>query len=463
MALVRGTLAVSPAEVLAGEPAEAHVTLSNAGTVGATGYAVAVDVVSGPDATVHASTPASVDLAPGETRDLVLALDTAGLAPSSYVVLLRGGVPPASLDRAGLAVHGPIAPPSPHAPAEGASVDTPHPLLVVNDASSSGGAALTYEFQLFSDAALAHALPGVTGVSEQPSWTSWRVAAALAEDTPYWWRARATDGFSTSPWSAVASFVVDAVNRPPSAPVADTPAPGARVASRQPALTVRNAVDPEGQPLLYEFRLASGPDMADVVVSAADVTEGLGLTAWTVPLALDEDALYYWSARASDGVNLSPWSAPAGFRVDSVNGSPSAPRPLSPVDGHDVATLTPPLVVANATDPDGDPIAYGFEIDVRPELDSPDRQVSPALPPGITGETTWMPAGPLVENTEYFWRAHASDGRTETPSVVASFFVNVADDPPSAPVPLDPVDGRTVGRRRRRSACATPPTRRATR
>jgi subtilase family serine protease/flagellar hook assembly protein FlgD len=444
-AVVRGSLAVSPAEVLVGESAETHVALEDVGTLPVAGYPIAVEVVSGPEATVHVSASATVNLAVGETYELALALDTSGLAPSSYVVLLRGGGSTASLDRAGLVVHGPIAPPSPHAPAEGAFVTTPHPLLVVNDASSSGGATLTYEFQVFADAALTQALPGATGVIEELSQTSWRVTAALTEDAPYWWRARASDGFSTSPWSAVAAFVVDAVNRPPSAPVVDTPAPGSRVPSRQPALTVRNALDPEGQPLQYEFRLASGPDMADVVVSAADVAEGLGLTTWTVPLALEENASYCWSARASDGVNLSPWSAPAAFQVDSVNESPSAPLPLSPVDGHDVATLTPTLVLANATDPEGDPVQYRFEIDVRPELDSADRQASPALAEGSSGQTSWTPGRPLVENTEYFWRAHAGDGNTETSSVVASFFVNVANEAPSAPVLLDPVDGRTVG------------------
>jgi hypothetical protein len=50
-----------------------------------------------------------------------------------------------------------------------------------------------------------------------------------------------------------------------------------------------------------------------------------------------------------------------------------------------------------------------------------------------------------VENTTWFWRAFASDGSSETPSVIASFFVNVANDPPGTPVPLDPVDGRVVG------------------
>jgi len=53
--------------------------------------------------------------------------------------------------------------------------------------------------------------------------------------------------------------------RPPTAPVPDTPLPGARVASRQPELTVRNALDPERQALTYEFRLAADEDMSQIV------------------------------------------------------------------------------------------------------------------------------------------------------------------------------------------------------
>ena len=246
----------------------------------------------------------------------------------------------------------------------------------------------------------------------------------------------------------MASFTVDAVNRPPTAPVPDTPAPGARVASRQPALTVRNAVDPEGQPLTYEFRLAADESMSQVLAAEAGLPEGLGLTAWTTTTLLEEDAVYYWSARARTAgdapEDFSPWSVPVAFRVDTVNLSPTAPRPLRPIGGQEVATHAPALVVENATDPEGEPLTYRFEIDTRPGLDSPARQGSAELPAGAS-ETAWTPPVELAENTLYYWRAHASDGNTETPSALASFFVNVANEAPGAPVPLDPVDGRTVG------------------
>jgi hypothetical protein len=216
------------------------------------------------------------------------------------------------------------------------------------------------------------------------------------------------------------------------------------VASPQPALTVLNAVDPEIDPLVYELRLAADPDMADVVASATDVPEGLGLTSWTVPVALAEDATYFWAARARDAGGASPWTLPVSFVVDTVNESPTPPQPFSPVDGDDVATLSPALVVTNATDPEDEPLVYRFEIDREPTFDSPARQASPEIPEGA-GETSWVPAEPLLENTTWFWRAFASDGSSETPSVVASFFVNVANDPPGTPVLLDPVDARVVG------------------
>lgn len=444
---VSGALAVIPAAVLAGEAAEARLTLVNRGIAAIAGYPIAVEVVAGPEASVRHSIPASVDLAAGESRPITLAIATGTLPPGPYSVRLRGGPLPITLDRASLVVHGPIAPPSPHAPTGGARVGTRQPSLEVNNAASAGAAPLTYEFELFGDEALTQALPGARSVPETPSRTAWTVVAGLAEDTRYWWRARAGDGFSQSAWSDVATFMVDAVNRPPSSPVPDSPAPDARVASRQPALSVRNAVDPERQPMTYEFRLGTDESLSQVVAVEAGIAEGLGFTGWTVPTTLDEDALYYWSARARTAgdtpEDVSPWSVAVAFRVDSFNGSPSAPRPLRPIGGTPVASRTPELVVDNANDPEGDALGYRFEIDTRPELDSPERQLSPELTAG-PAETGWTPALELLENTHYYWRAHASDGNTVTPSELARFFVNVANDAPGAPLPLDPVDGRSV-------------------
>jgi subtilase family serine protease/Tol biopolymer transport system component len=446
--LVRGSLTLAPDEVLAGQSAEAQVNLSNAGTVSVSGYPLVVELVSGPAATVHAEVPASLDLAVGESRTLDLPLETGSLAAGRYVARLRGGAAPVTLDRADFVVHGLIAPPSPHAPPDGASVDTAHPILVVNDASSPEGAALTYEFQLFADAALTRPLPGAQGIPEAHSRTSWLVRGALAEDSTYWWRARATDGFSMSAWSAVFSFTVDAANRPPSAPVPDTPLPGARVASLQPLLTVRNGIDPERRPLTYEWNLARDAGMSDLVAAESGIPEGPGLTSWRAPVALEENAVYHWSVRASDRPagqgGESPWSAPISFLVDTVDESPTAPQPIEPVGGRTVTSATPELVVRNAQDPEGSALVYRFEVDTSPSFDSAHLQSSDDLPEG-PGETRWTPPNHLAENAVHYWRAFASDGTTATSSPVASFFVNVGNEPPSAPLALEPVDDQAVG------------------
>jgi hypothetical protein len=213
------------------------------------------------------------------------------------------------------------------------------------------------------------------------------------------------------------------------------------VASREPTLSVTNAWDPEADLLTYEYRVATDEAMTQIVTSVTGVAEGLGVSGWTVPVSLDENGIYYWSVRASDGENLSPWSQPISFMVDTVNESPSVPVPLRPEDGAEVATLTPELAVGGASDPEGDPVSYLFEVDVVASFDSPALQASPELP-GAT-EVGWIPE-PLSDNTLHYWRAAAGDGNTLSPWVVGSFFVNLANDPPGVPVPLAPADGQVV-------------------
>lgn len=435
-----GRLALLPSQVLAGDPVTARLQLTNPAGMPMLGVPVSVQVMDGAGATTLVASSAVVDLAPGETRELDLALATAGLSPRAYPVFLRSGA--RSLARTGLGVHAALGAPSVDAPADGAVVATARPTLVVNNAVAPPGATLRYEFELFADPALQQALPGTTGVAEGVSRTSWTVFTALAEDRMFFWRARASDGFSTSPWTSVASFTVDERNLPPSSPSLDSPAPESTVATRQPRLSVRNAFDPELAHLSYEFRLARDPEMSAVVAQASGIAETFGVTSWTPGLLLDEDARYYWSARASDGVSFSPWSDPAAFLVDSENGPPTAPEPLEPVS-LSVATTSPRLVVRNARDPEGLPLRYRFEIDRVPSFESPERQASPELAeePDVTG---WTPALPLADNATHYWRASASDGVSSGPWALARFFVNLANDPPSTPVPVSPGDGQIV-------------------
>ena len=134
---VVGTVDVRPSDVLAGQSAEAQLTSPTRGTVGVAGYPLLVEVVSGPAATVHADRAGVRWISRSASRARsTLPLETRASRRGPYVARLRGGAVPVTLDRADFVVHGLIAPPSPHAPADGATVDTAHPLLVVNDASS---------------------------------------------------------------------------------------------------------------------------------------------------------------------------------------------------------------------------------------------------------------------------------------------------------------------------------------
>src|SRR5207245_4920396 len=109
-----------------------------------------------------------------------------------------------------------------------------------------------------------------------PVRTAGRVDMNPPEDRTAYWRARATDGFSSSAWTAVASFTVDATNVAPDAPRPDSPAPHARVATRQPTLVVANATDPDRDVLTYEFHIAGDPEMTALLASAAGLAEGPG-------------------------------------------------------------------------------------------------------------------------------------------------------------------------------------------
>ena len=372
-----GTLTLAPSHVFGGVASRATASITNAGQTAIVGHPFALEVTSGANAAVLLSLPFSLDIPAGETREAVLDVPTDSFPPGSYLVFLRSSGSIASLDREALHVHSVITPPSIDSPPEGGHVPTAHPTLRVNNAFSAGGAVLEYEFELFRDEALTLPLPGASGVPETPNLTSWTVQVLLAENERYFWRARASDGFSNSAWTQVASFRVDATNEPPTAPTPDTPAPGAQVATLQPVLIVANAFDPELDLLTYDFRVAADAGMTQVVASAAGLPEGPLRTAWQVPVALIEDAQYHWSARAHDANGSSAWTVPIAFQVDVENGSPSSPVLLRPEQDEEVVTQTPELVVGPASDPEADALVYRIEVDRVPGSTRPTSRFRP--------------------------------------------------------------------------------------
>ena len=115
------------------------------------------------------------------------------------------------------AVAASVSAPALEAPAADAQLDTLRPTLTVRNATSDQPGTRTYEFQIadspsFTAATTSHiagfaATVGATAVAEGANgMTSWTPPEDLQPTTVFHWRARATQGTATSPWSAVGTF-----------------------------------------------------------------------------------------------------------------------------------------------------------------------------------------------------------------------------------------------------------------
>jgi Zinc carboxypeptidase/FlgD Ig-like domain len=118
----------------------------------------------------------------------------------------------------------------------------------------------------------------------------------------------------------------------------------------------------------------------------------------------------------------------------SGNEAPGAPLLVSPPDGALGLPAAPTLVVANAVDPEGDPLTYAFHVYADPLLTTLVRSAA-QIPPGPT-ETAWIVSPPLAPGT-YYWRAHASDPELRGPFMPAAAFtvsgIAAADGASGAP------------------------------
>jgi hypothetical protein len=139
-----------------------------------------------------------------------------------------------------------------------------------------------------------------------------------------------------------------------------------------------------------------------------------------------------------------PWMNVAAFRVNTMNDPPTAPVPTSPADSGSVDTLTPTISVTNASDPDTLGLTYNFEISQDPDFTQVVASMQ-GIVAGVQGTTSWQSPVSLLENGWYYWRAQADDGLTPGPwSGASRFFVNTANDAPTAPVITAPANNAEI-------------------
>lgn len=278
-------------------------------------------------------------------------------------------------------------------------------------------------------------------IPEGQGTTSWHPSTSsgepinLSDNTYYYVRAKASDGFAESPWSEVTGFFVNTVNDPPTIPVLANPSEGSGVNTFTPALSVHNATDIDRDVLTYEFEVYADVAMTNLVTNITGVEETEQITSWTIPLSLVENMTYYWRARAFDGELYSGWMSLSTFMVNTANDAPTAPQLHAPAEGSSLDTLNPILSVSNATDPDSDNLTYDFEIYANGLL----IQSITGIPQDISGITSITLMNALSDNTTYTWRARAYDGdRYGAWMDMATFSIHLPVTNITATIDFDP-------------------------
>ncbi len=138
--------------------------------------------------------------------------------------------------------------------------------------------------------------------------------------------------------------------------------------------------------------------------------------------------------------------------TNPANTPPSSPSLITPAPNTYVNTRTPTLRIANATDPEGDPLTYGYEL-----RDSSGNPIpgSSGIAAGGDGETSMVVNYTLSENASYSWHAQSFDGNayscwsdeskvndvcTADTARIVSFCVNEKNDNPYAPLVEGPTN-----------------------
>lgn len=203
-------------------------------------------------------------------------------------------------------------------------------------------------------------------------------------------------------------------NSAPTAPRAVAPQEGDLIAPGSPVvLAGAGSIDLDFEPVHYQFELFDASTSPATFLTHWVVLEdpahsaSIDATTWATAVGV-----YSWRCRAWDGKAFSAWSPFGTFFVDVAmpNRLPGVPVPDNPVGGVEVSSPTPLLSAWIASDPDGNPLTYEFDLVVRQGSGF----LAVASVPGIvpsSDKASWsVPEGLLGPSQEVFWSVRAHDG-----------------------------------------------------
>jgi hypothetical protein len=125
---------------------------------------------------------------------------------------------------------------------------------------------------------------------------------------------------------------------------------------------------------------------------------------------------------------------------------PGAPLPFTPANNATVTVLRPTLAVTNAIDLQSDLLTYSFEVYTNAALDAGALVAqNPAIAEG-QDTTSWQLDVDLPDGAQVWWRCRATDSGENIGawSETATFFVELFNESPTAPLLLAPSAGATL-------------------
>jgi len=257
--------------------------------------------------------------------------------------------------------------------------------------------------------------------------------SALNDGETSWARLRMHNGYVWSDWYEI-SFRMNSL---PSLPGLDSPIAGEVVSNSLPELVLSNSIDPDSDSIRYTIEISPDSFMSQIDEYQV-VAESGETTTFTIPSALDEDAQYWWRAKASDYYEETAFTGPSSFWVNTTNTVPSAFDLIDPPDtsGGPVASLAPTFSWTVSDDPDPqDSVLYDLHIAVDSSFtfvnmiyDIPDTFLD------YPDSLSW--------DTRYWWRILAHDqnaGETWSSNVLSFRTVTLGDADSSGGVDVDDV------------------------
>jgi len=419
-----------------GQAGTASVTLTitdDDGGTDAESWTITVTITDGDADGLPDTWETANGLDPSDPSDATADGDADGL---DNLAEYAGGTDPTVFDGPGA--------PTPVSPVAGAEVPSATPDLTFDNAVDPQADTLTYDIEVYSDAALTALVTSATGVVEDGSGTTaWTVDTPLTENAEAWWRARAADPYVAGAWSAAESFLVNAVDEAPDAPTLVFPV-GGEVTTLAPTLEWTAATDIDGDAVTYDVEVWDST-MTTLITSDTGLTDGGAAdVSWAVDVTLDEDATYAWTVRTVDADGLdSGWVTAETFLASATNGPPAGVVFTNPLEGDALFTTSVVFAAAEAVDPEGTAMDYQFEFDAVATFDGAGYATA-TLPGTGTGTVEWAIADDglsLPENATAFARVRAidADGLSSASDTI-SFFVRGENDPPEVPTLISPED-----------------------